>query len=90
MKSFLCYVGISWLIGLCSLCVTRFEFVASCYRTLQPGWFVLPLVLASAFAGLMLWLYPVFLASRRSLRHAGLAVAIASFGVGVLWSVLMA
>ncbi|MCA9801645.1 MAG: hypothetical protein KC777_06640 [Cyanobacteria bacterium HKST-UBA02] len=82
MKSFLCYVGISWLIGLCYFFVTGFYY----FRHNPPDGLCILLFAASVFAGLMLWLYPVFAASRRSLRHAGLAVAMASFGFGVLWS----
>jgi len=80
LKSFLIYVGVSCLIGLCYT-ATGFCF----FRHPHYGLCLL-LVSTFVFAGLMLWLYPVFLASRRSLRHAGLAVAIASFGFGVLWS----
>jgi len=88
LKSFLIYVGVSCLIGLCYFFVIQYDFFVQGDdpRIFQPHWLLFLLILACGFAVLMLWIYPVFLASRRSLRHAGLALAIASFGFGVLWS----
>lgn len=81
----LTYLGVSWLIGLCYFFPKSSNYLSYYHCDAYSALIcvLVSMTAAISFSVLLLPLYPVFSAGRRSLAHAGAAIVALSFLSGI-------